>query len=283
MNDSSQEISKAFGFTLQGASKRAYVLIDQSARIRYIWISSDLDVFECLINLQMFQSADEKVLSWIVDYEGQEEPEEDNKFEMLLIRLRMVSFAESEEIDITDYLKIFEYLQQFLKLVGLNWLARDTKLKSKIVQDLRKKKGLLYETVNSVLMFEKMTETSKGHLSGTNNLLRLHRILEFVMELLTSIEGLGESERIGKAVKEGYRKSLMLHDSCCLRTFNLIAIHHLPQKSKLTTKLILQTPENLNFAENRSRVRTNLAMARDLMKAVEEKMSKAFKKYGIKL
>lgn len=285
VSDEAQEISSAFGVADRGCSKRSYVLIDPSAQIRFIWICDsssgcELDVFECLNNLQIFQNADEKVHRWSVDYEGhlQEEPEEENELGMLLFHLKKVSDSKPEEIVVTDYLEIFEDLQKFLKLVGLNRLARDTKLRTKDVQDLRQTKGLLYKTINSVLIFEKLTETSVS----TCNLLHLNRTLEFAAEFLFELEFCFGSNRMGKAAKKAYRRTLMRQDSCCSQTINLMEMLNLKRKSKLIENLVPESSRNPMPFFVWCDVCQDLKKTRNMIKIVEEKVSQVFQKNGFK-
>ena len=117
-----------------------------------------------------------------------------------------------------------------------------------------------YETIQSMLAHEIETNMikpkAKDSTTGTRNLLRLHRALEYINAFLEGVPGLENEEKCCGMSQEAYKKTLMKFHPWVVQKAALMAMHMLPTKEGLIQKIcddpnedkIKEVTETLNAA-----------------------------------
>ena len=110
----------------------------------------------------------------------------------------------------------YHELYQFLNLLGtvFGWVATDVLAKMEVVQGHQNgENGDKYLTVQSMLQHEidnkLIKHKAKDSNTGTRNLLRLHRALEYIIAFLEGVQGLEAQEKCCPLSQEAYKKTLM--------------------------------------------------------------------------
>ena len=144
----------------------------------------------------------------------------------------MSLFVESnlDQVLLYDVNLIMIELQKLVTKIGLKCLAKNMLNQNNVLKVLHTQKGMLFETVDSVLAFEQMAKVSKTKSSGSQMLLCLYHTGEFVVALLHLIICNEESKQLGPAAMEAYNCTLKCHHSCHNQMLYLIGMHWLPTK-----------------------------------------------------
>ena len=143
-------------------------------------------------------------------------------------------------------------------------MATDVFNKMEIVRGHRKdsEKGSNYVTVQSMLSHEIETDMIKPKLkdstTGTRNLLRLHRALEYINAFLEGIPGLETNDKCCPMSQEAYKKTLIKYHPWVVQKAAMMAMHMLPTKEGLIKKIgdiqdeetLTKATETLNGAVN---------------------------------
>merc|ERR1719273_276981 len=142
------------------------------------------------------------------------------------------------------YILGYEELYKFLNLLGtvFGWVASDVYAKMEILRGHRKgADGIKYETVQSMLTHEVETSMIKPKArdssTGTRNLLRLHRALEYINAFLEGVPDLAANDKCCSMSQEAYKKTLMKFHPWVVQKAALMAMNLLPTKNGLIQKL----------------------------------------------
>jgi len=153
-------------------------------------------------------------------------------------------------LDMDKYILGYEELYKFLNLLGtvFGWVASDVYAKMEILRGHRKgADGIKYETVQSMLTHEVETSMIKPKArdssTGTRNLLRLHRALEYINAFLEGVPDLAANDKCCSMSQEAYKKTLMKFHPWVVQKAALVAMHMLPTKEGLIQKICDHTDD----------------------------------------
>ena len=157
----------------------------------------------------------------------------------------------------------YDELYKFLNLLGtvFGWVASDVDAKLAILRGHKSgENAAKYETIQSMLAHEIETNMikpkAKDSTTGTRNLLRLHRALEYINSFLEGVPGLENEEKCCGMSQEAYKKTLIKFHPWVVQKAALMAMHMLPTKEGLIQKIcddpnedkIKEVTETLNAA-----------------------------------
>lgn len=129
--------------------------------------------------------------------------------------------------------------------------------------------GSKYESIQGMLNHEIETKMIKpkarDSTTGTRNLLRLHRALEYINSFLEGVPALENSEKCCSMSQEAYKKTLMKFHPWVVQKAALMAMNLLPTKEGLIQKICDQGDE-----EAVKKAQENLDGAVKAMKKVYE-------------
>jgi len=152
--------------------------------------------------------------------------------------------GEDNSIDIDKYLLGYDELYKFLNLLGtvFGWVATDVYNKMETVRGHRKgDHAAKYETVQTMLAHEIETNMIKpkarDSTTGTRNLLRLHRALEYINAFLRGVPDLDSNDKCCQMSQEAYKKTLMKFHPWVVQKAATMAMNLLPTKNGLIQKL----------------------------------------------
>lgn len=142
-------------------------------------------------------------------------------------------------------------MYKFLNLLGtvFGWVASDVYAKLLIIRGHKNgANGAKYETVQSMIDYEienKMIKPkAKDEPTGTRNLLRLHRALEYINAFLEAIPALAMEDKCCPVSQEAYKKTLIKFHPWVVQKAALLAMHMLPTKEGLIQKICDHNDEN---------------------------------------
>jgi len=152
--------------------------------------------------------------------------------------------GEDGSISIDKYLLGYDELYKFLNLLGtvFGWVATDVYNKMETVRSHRRSElSTKYETVQTMLAHEIETNMIKpkarDSTTGTRNLLRLHRALEYINAFLRGVPDLDTNDKCCQMSQEAYKKTLMKFHPWVVQKAALMAMNLLPTKNGLIQKL----------------------------------------------
>lgn len=152
--------------------------------------------------------------------------------------------GEDGSISIDKYLLGYDELYKFLNLLGtvFGWVATDVYNKMETVRNHRKSElSTKYETIQTMLAHEIETNMIKpkarDSTTGTRNLLRLHRALEYINAFLRGVPDLESNDKCCQMSQEAYKKTLMRFHPWVVQKAALMAMNLLPTKNGLIQKL----------------------------------------------
>ena len=138
----------------------------------------------------------------------------------------------------------YDELFKFLNLLGtvFGWVASDVEAKLAIIRGHRSgEQADKYESVQSMLAHEIETNMikpkAKDSTTGTRNLLRLHRALEYIISFLEGVPALENQEKCCGMSQEAYKKTLMKFHPWVVQKAAMMAMHMLPTKEGLIQKI----------------------------------------------
>lgn len=145
---------------------------------------------------------------------------------------------------IDKYILGYDELFKFLNLLGtvFGWVASDVEAKLAIIRGHRSgEQADKYESVQSMLAHEIETNMikpkAKDSTTGTRNLLRLHRALEYIISFLEGVPALENQEKCCGMSQEAYKKTLMKFHPWVVQKAAMMAMHMLPTKEGLIQKI----------------------------------------------
>eukprot|EP00095_Tigriopus_kingsejongensis_P009333 maker-scaffold247_size239117-snap-gene-1.21 protein:Tk09333 transcript:maker-scaffold247_size239117-snap-gene-1.21-mRNA-1 annotation:"hypothetical protein DAPPUDRAFT_231317" len=154
------------------------------------------------------------------------------------------SLKEDGSIDLDLYLLGFGEIYKFLNLLGtvFGWVAADVNHKLVHLGSHRNgAQGSHYATIESMVEFEvkekivnpKARETN----SGTRNLLRLHRAMDFISKFLEVLPDLPMDDKCCTSAQNAYKKTLIKFHPWVVQKAAMLAMHMLPTKKDLIRKI----------------------------------------------
>jgi len=163
--------------------------------------------------------------------------------------------AEDGSISVDKYLLGYDELYKFLNLLGtvFGWVATDVYNKMETVRGHRKgENSVKYETVQIMLEHEIETNMikpkAKDSTTGTRNLLRLHRALEYITAFLQGVPKLEANDKCCQMSQEAYKKTLMKFHPWVVQKAATMAMNLLPTKNGLIQKFC--DPEDEEAVKN---------------------------------
>jgi len=151
--------------------------------------------------------------------------------------------GEDGSVYIDKYLLGYDELYKFLNLLGtvFGWVATDVWNKMETVRNHRKgENAAKYETIQSMLAFEiesnMIKPKAKDSSTGTRNLLRLHRALEYIEAFLNGVPALESNDKCCQMSQEAYKKTLMKYHPWVVQKAASMAMNLLPTKKGLIQK-----------------------------------------------
>jgi len=145
---------------------------------------------------------------------------------------------------IDKYILGYDELFKFLNLLGtvFGWVASDVDAKLAIIRGHRSgEQADKYESVQSMLAHEIETNMikpkAKDSTTGTRNLLRLHRALEYIISFLEGVPSLENQDKCCGMSQEAYKKTLMKFHPWVVQKAAMMAMHMLPTKEGLIQKI----------------------------------------------
>jgi len=154
------------------------------------------------------------------------------------------SLKDDKSILIEHYLRGYDELYKFLNLLGtvFGWVATDVYAKMEVVRGHQDgENGDKYLTVQSMLQYEidnkLIKPKAKDTNTGTRNLLRLHRALEYIIAFLEGVPDLENDEKCCPLSQEAYKKTLMKYHPWVVQKAANLAMHMLPTKGGLIEKI----------------------------------------------
>ncbi|KAH3817294.1 ceramide-1-phosphate transfer protein-like [Dreissena polymorpha] len=156
--------------------------------------------------------------------------------------------AEDGTICLDNYVNAYEEISRMLKLMGtvFGFVNSDVIEKIGILRDYRKSNiGDHYKTIQMMIQYEvdnKLTNCKKKA-SGARTLLRLHRALQFVVDLLQTLKDSDEHDKMSKLTSESYYRTLSKHHPWIIRKGVDVAVYTLPSRKHFIEKLKISNLE----------------------------------------
>lgn len=158
-------------------------------------------------------------------------------------------------VDIDLYALGFEEIYKFLNLLGtvFGWVASDVHHKlATIAQHRKGSAGTHYETINTMVDYEikekLIKPKAKETTSGTRNLLRLHRALEFISKFLHDLPAMEMADKCCTPAQAAYKQTLIKYHPWVVQKAALMAMHMLPTKVDLIRNICEETDEAIAHA-----------------------------------
>jgi len=153
-------------------------------------------------------------------------------------------------ISLEKYILGYEELFKFLNLLGtvFGWVASDIDAKMEILRGLKNgEQSEKYQCVQSMIQYEVdnnlIKHKAKDSSTGTRNLLRLHRALEYIVAFLEGIPALDDKDKCCSLSQEAYKKTLMKFHPWVVQKAALLAMHMLPTREGLIAIICEPTDE----------------------------------------
>ena len=110
----------------------------------------------------------------------------------------------------------YNELYKFLNLLGtvFGWVATDVLAKMEVLRGhINGENAEKYQSIQSMVQYEMENDLikykAKDSSTGTRNLLRLHRALEYIVAFLEGVPGLQAEDKCCPLSQEAYSKTLM--------------------------------------------------------------------------
>jgi len=177
----------------------------------------------------------------------QQNGESDMPADFNLERL-LKSFADCVDADgkiiLTHYIVGYEELYKFLNLLGtvFGWVSTDVDAKLDVIRDHRKSESSEhYQDVHSMLKYEVDSKLikykAKDSKTGSRNLLRLHRALEYIVAFLEEVPNLETNDKCCTISQNAYKATLQKFHPWVVQKAALLAMNLLPTKAGLIEKI----------------------------------------------
>lgn len=177
----------------------------------------------------------------------QQNGESDKPADFDLERL-LKSFEDCVDADgkiiLAHYIVGYEELYKFLNLLGtvFGWVSTDVDAKLDVIRDHRKSESSQhYQDVRSMLKYEVDNKLikykAKDSKTGSRNLLRLHRALEYIVAFLEEVPNLETGDKCCTISQNAYKATLQKFHPWVVQKAALLAMNLLPTKAGLIEKI----------------------------------------------
>lgn len=196
------------------------------------------------------------------------------------------SFEECVDSDgkivLQHYIVGYEELYKFLNLLGtvFGWVSTDVDAKLDVVRDHRKSEAQEhYQDVRAMIKYEVdnqlIKHKAKDSKTGTRNLLRLHRALEYIVAFLEQVPDMEVEDKCCPASQSAYKNTLQKHHPWLVQKAALLAMNLLPTKAGLIEKICGSDEAKIKRAEE------VLPCAVKAMKSVYSATEEIYKEYDL--
>ena len=168
------------------------------------------------------------------------------------------------KIILTHYIVGYEELYKFLNLLGtvFGWVSTDVDAKLNVIRDHRQSESSEnYQDVRSMLKYEVYSQLTwlqtavacfivffqvdnklikhkaKDSKTGSRNLLRLHRALEYIVAFLEEVPNLDTNDKCCTISQNAYKATLQKFHPWVVQKAALLAMNLLPTKAGLIEKI----------------------------------------------
>ncbi|CAO1305974.1 unnamed protein product [Diamesa hyperborea] len=169
------------------------------------------------------------------------------KFDLLVVTEHFQSALdkneENSDIVLDFYLLAFREILKFFHLMGsiFGFVNSDIKSKIEILEEYRTKQdvGEKFVTVQQMMEYEINTELlhKKDYVSGSRTLLRLHRGLDFIRNLLKRVGELEKNDKTSHAAGISYSETLAKYHPWVIKKAASVAMYALPKRDELLNKV----------------------------------------------
>lgn len=208
-------------------------------------------------NLHIFESHPRKyhvICSSFEDAEGETLCKKIKPNVLKLVLKYIKSCQKSGDIILTDYIRMYRYLNSFLSSFG-GFAAIQTKMLEERVKQLEEmtfgEHALDYQHLFQMIYFE----VASGRVddvepfSGTLILTCLHRHLQFLTLALENILTLNEGDSLQVAFETAYQKVLSSHHTWLVEWIYKVGMNMLPTKEQAVTLLGIRQVEDVDLEE----------------------------------
>jgi len=178
-----------------------------------------------------------------VQQNGESDLPADFSLERLLKSFEDCIDAEGKII-LTHYIVGYEELYKFLNLLGtvFGWVSTDVDAKLNVIRDHRQSESSEnYQDVRSMLKYEVdnklIKHKAKDSKTGSRNLLRLHRALEYIVAFLEEVPNLDTNDKCCTISQNAYKGTLQKFHPWVVQKAALLAMNLLPTKAGLIEKI----------------------------------------------
>ena len=120
------------------------------------------------------------------------------------------------------------------------FVKSDVDEKIEILREYRKSEiGPSYKTIQGMIQYEvdQKSTNNKKKASGARTLLRLHRALEFIVDLFQALKDSDEHEKMSTLTSKSYYRTLAKHHPWLVRKGVDVAVYTLPSRKHFIEKL----------------------------------------------
>lgn len=169
-------------------------------------------------------------------------------FDINAVTQKFAACHVGEDILLSEYCCAYTELVSLLSYFGklLYFVVRDVESKIQILNGLHNSAKVHYHTVITMANYEEesgiATETKRRTEDGCRTLLRLHRALLFIIELISAIFTYPETATLRDITKEAYENNLARFHPWAVRKVVNVAVYGLSSRNQLITDIIESQP-----------------------------------------
>jgi hypothetical protein len=183
-------------------------------------------------------------------------------------------------VNMDAYILAYEEIHNFLNLMGsvFGFVASDVDSKKNILKAFRQgEQAESYATIQDMIDHEIDTKAVEKHdyKSGSRNLLRLHRALDYVARFLRGVTDLKDTDGCGHLSKEVYNQTLAKFHPWYIRSGASVAMNLLPTKEGLVHKMCRN-----NSAEHEHMLKLLPKVVKE-MEEVYERTQRLYEKHNL--
>merc|ERR1711973_62312 len=194
----------------------------------------------------------------VPETEAQTNGESDTPKDFSLDRL-LSSFEECIDSEgrilLSKYIIGYEELYKFLNLLGtvFGWVSTDVDTKLDVLREQRKSEASAnYQDVRSMLKYEVDNKLikykAKDSRTGSRNLLRIHRALEYIVAFLKEVPNLEADDKCCGISQTAYKGTLQKFHPWVVQKAATLAMNLLPTKAGLIEKICGDDEEKIKAA-----------------------------------
>jgi len=156
---------------------------------------------------------------------------------------------------LSKYIIGYEELYKFLNLLGtvFGWVSTDVDAKLDVLREHRKSEASAnYQDVRSMLKYEVDNKLikykAKDSRTGSRNLLRIHRALEYIVAFLKEVPNLEADDKCCGISQTAYKGTLQKFHPWVVQKAATLAMNLLPTKAGLIEKICGDDEEKIKAA-----------------------------------